>query len=1062
MRSTHRSPWLGVVLIILSAQRLDSADEAIQFSEHLIASGYAYPYGIAAADYDGDGDLDLSSADYQPHNTLILFENDGNGNFTQSFIQKNDARRLERHVAGDLNGDGLLDIVIVKNLYGHLLWFENPGPARIKELWRRYVLTTELPGAYSVDLADVDGDGDLDVAASSWVLGNQFAWFENDGTPGDGEWKKHNIETGVAETRSIRFADFDGDGDADLFGSAPGAGRAMWYEQVNAPAGGSTRVGWKKHVIVSGPRPMHGDPIDMDGDGDVDVVLAMGMAARGDGGSQHVSWFENKGDLSAEVWERHVIDSEFRDAFEARARDMDSDGDIDVVATSWRHPGSVAWFENRGSSWQRHLLKNNWRSADNVLIADLNGDDRPDIVAVAEHTSYELRWWRNEGLVAPVRSVAESARRVTQTIAHQGAKAKRPANTLAAIRLGMESGVTAVEVDVRTTRDGALIVRHDSTLDKTTDGSGLVKDHTLAELRQLDAGSWFDPQYADERIPTLREALELCHGKVYLMLDLKEQDAAFNEKLAAEVQAYGDRKRLIFGVRTATQARQLRSLVSQARQLGLIPGPDMIEEFVAAGVQTIRLRRASSLDPKILARLRAQKVGFHLGVGLGTEAEVREKLALGPDSLSADDPELLVQTLTRLRGDLVPVISVEQLRPSLDELRAARRRAAHKKRRIIMNNDGNDCRNREPGTPRTTEAFLAQRATPLVGSQVDAIFYCTGGFNLYRHHTRGVTELQKVGGKGDEDWGWELGYTGPDVLAGMVSFGHRQGIEVFWSMRMNDTHDAKYPHAMSQWKRDNPECLVGQKGQTFEYGRCRWKGRWSSLDYSHPKVRDKAFQILRDVARRYDVDGLELDFFRHPIYFKPQMTGEPVTQAHRDIMTGFLRRVREMTETEAYWRGRPLLIAVRVPDSVGYCKAIGLDLERWLDEGLIDMVTGGGYFHLEPWENLVALGRRYDVPVYAGLSASRLGFPALPGDRFNRREVVGIELWRGEAARAWEAGVSGIYVFNCFNPRDTIFREIGDPKVLAGLEKTYVPKVGAIDQWVKGGEQFVKLPGAKE
>ena len=1031
--------------------------ESIQFSEHLIANGYSYPFGLAVADFDGDGDLDLSSPDYQPSNCLYLFENDGQGSFQHRYIQKNDARRIERHAVGDINRDGWLDIVIVKNLYGHLLWFENPGPQRaMKQLWPRHVLTTRLPGAYTVALADFDDDGDLDVAASSWVLGNQYAWFENDGTPADTEWKKHFIETGVAETRCLRVADFDGDGDPDLFATAPKAGVVMWYENV----GGSQEERWKKHPIDRVSRAMHGDPVDMDGDGDVDVVMAAGMPSYMDNGlSHHLYWYENSGQPAQEGWTRHVISSTWRDAFEALGADLDSDGDIDVVATSWRDPGRLAWFENIGDSqvWKEHLLKQNWRSANKPIVADLNGDGRLDIAAVAEHTSYELRWWRNEGAARPVPDLAQAARRVTQTIAHQGAKAYRPANTLAAIRLGIESGVTAVEVDVRSTKDGHLVVRHDAALDKTTDGTGLVKDHTLAELRQLDAGSWFDPKYAGERIPTLREALELCKSHVDLLLDLKEQTTEFNQALAREVRVHGDSRRTIFGVRTGEQARELRQLDGEARQLGLIPGPDAIEEFVAAGVQTIRLRRASYRDSNVLARLRSFTVGLHINVGLGAEDEVRTRLAFTPDSLSADDPELLVSNLQKLRGEeTAPVISVAQPVPTADEARRARHAAAHRKRRIIMNNDGNDCRKTDPGAPHTQEAMLARRTTPLIGSHVDAIFYCTGVFNLYRHHSR-RTELMVRATKGDDDWGWELGRDGPDVLATMVNFGQRNGIEVFWSMRMNDTHDAKYPGCMSQWKLQHPQCLVGRKGEQSEYGRCRWSGRWSSLDYEHPMVRDKAFEILRDVAVRYDVDGLELDFFRHPIYFKPQMAGEPVTQRHCDIMTEFVRRVWEMTEDQARWRGRPLLIAIRVPDSLGYCKAIGLDVERWLEEGIVDIVTGGGYFHLEPWENLAALGKRFDVPVYAGLSASRLGHPSLLGDRFNRRNVVGPEIWRGEAMQGWEAGVSGIYIFNCFNPHDPIFRELGDPQMLKKLERRYVPNPGAIDHWVKGGEQFVQL-----
>lgn len=162
------------------------AEPAIRFTEHLIADKYAYAYGIAAADFDRDGDLDLTSADYTPNNRLYLFENDSRANFKRHIIQKNDPERLERHMIGDVDGDSDLDVVIVKNLRGHLIWFENNGKPTDGQLWQRHVITTKLPGAYDVALADFDKDGDLDVAASSWRLGNQFAWFENDGTPADG------------------------------------------------------------------------------------------------------------------------------------------------------------------------------------------------------------------------------------------------------------------------------------------------------------------------------------------------------------------------------------------------------------------------------------------------------------------------------------------------------------------------------------------------------------------------------------------------------------------------------------------------------------------------------------------------------------------------------------------------------------------------------------------------------------------------------------------------------------------------------------------------------------
>jgi hypothetical protein len=401
----------GCLATILAAVIVDRAFSAqssgappVTFTEHLIADKYAYAYGIAAVDVDKDGDLDLTSADYTPHNKLYLFENNGQGDFQRHLIQENDPERLERHMVGDIDNDGDPDVVIVKNLRGHLIWFENSGAPTDGKLWRRHVITTDLPGAYDVTLADFDQDRDLDVAGSSWVLGNQFAWFENNGSPGGDEWKKHLIEKDVPETRTMRAADFDRDGDADLLGTARKGRTVLWYENIRAES-----VAWKRHSIDdTSVCPTHGNPADMDGDGDMDVVMALGFYYRPDADDPHAShtaeenrivWYENSNPTEG-PWRQHVIKKGFNDAFEAIASDLDRDGDIDVAATSWRNPGRVAWFENAGDpkgTWTEHTLKEHWPSANQVIIADLNGDAWPDIAACSEHGSYEFRWWRNEG-----------------------------------------------------------------------------------------------------------------------------------------------------------------------------------------------------------------------------------------------------------------------------------------------------------------------------------------------------------------------------------------------------------------------------------------------------------------------------------------------------------------------------------------------------------------------------------------------------------------------------------------------------------------------------------------
>jgi glycerophosphoryl diester phosphodiesterase len=94
-------------------------------------------------------------------------------------------------------------------------------------------------------------------------------------------------------------------------------------------------------------------------------------------------------------------------------------------------------------------------------------------------------------------------------VGHRGAKANAPENTLAAFRRAHAEGATWVEFDAKLTADGEVIVMHDATLERTTDGKGNVAEKTLAELKRLDAGGWFAPEFKGERIPTLVEAMAL-------------------------------------------------------------------------------------------------------------------------------------------------------------------------------------------------------------------------------------------------------------------------------------------------------------------------------------------------------------------------------------------------------------------------------------------------------------------------------------------------------------------------------------------------------------------------
>ena len=384
------------------------------------------------------------------------------------------------------------------------------------------------------------------------------------------------------------------------------------------------------------------------------------------------------------------------------------------------------------------------------------------------------------------------------------------------------------------------------------------------------------------------------------------------------------------------------------------------------------------------------------------------------------------------------------------QMKAQRKQAARRRRRIIFNHDGGDfpyCRE------ATVEEVLRINMTGLAGSQVDTVFLSTSaaGCDMYSHNT-------KVAHVYEDDAGIIKGLIdqGTDILQIMVEHSHANGMEIFSSFRVNDEHDAWIGGQTSQWKRSHPEYVMGMRDNPPPHG------PWSALDYARPEVRDRFFNSIRDVCERYDVDGLELDFFRQLLCFKKHVWGGQLGQEEIDIMTGYLRRIRSMTDEVGRKRGRPLLIAARVPDCPDYARELALDIEGWLAEDLMDIMVVGGYFWLRPWEQSVELGRKYDVPVYPSLDGSRLGAVDPEAGNIRRSD----EAYRAHAANAFRAGVDGIYVFN-FNymrdPSHRIWREIGDPQTLRGLDAIYHLNVMGTgfpntDHYVRDGRKYVQIP----
>ena len=238
---------------------------------------------------------------------------------------------------------------------------------------------------------------------------------------------------------------------------------------------------------------------------------------------------------------------------------------------------------------------------------------------------------------------------------------------------------------------------------------------------------------------------------------------------------------------------------------------------------------------------------------------------------------------------------------------------------------------------------------------------------------------------------------------------------------------------MTVWKRTHPEFMVDTRGTLPEF-----ELYTTAQDFSHEAVRRRKIEIIEEICQRYDVDGFELDYIRHPVLFSRRMRGEPCTVDEIDIITSMMEKIRSLTDAAAKRRGRPLLIAARVPDTFGTCLDNGMDVVTWLEEDLTDLlIIGGGY---APWslpvETWVEAARPYGVPVYPCVN---LGKESLP-------------LVRGLASNWYRAGVDGLYFWNLGTPFEfmtgdqlietrgrcyTCVHEVGDANMLVGKDKLF-------------------------
>ena len=231
----------------------------------------------------------------------------------------------------------------------------------------------------------------------------------------------------------------------------------------------------------------------------------------------------------------------------------------------------------------------------------------------------------------------------TEIMAHRGAAAAAPENTLAAINRAIDSGAQWVEIDVQETADGQIVVIHDSDLKKIGGSALTVAGSTLEQLQQVDIGSWFGPEFADQRIPTLEEVLELCKGRIGVNIELKYygKQVRLEERVAEIVERSGMVDQVVFMSLSYDGIQTLRSLRPDWK-VGLLSSV-AIGNLADLDVDFLALNgRAASRHMIRQAHKRGKQVFVWT---VNDPVAMASMIGRGADALITDEPALAVTVL---------------------------------------------------------------------------------------------------------------------------------------------------------------------------------------------------------------------------------------------------------------------------------------------------------------------------------------------------------------------------------------------------------------------------------
>ncbi len=230
-------------------------------------------------------------------------------------------------------------------------------------------------------------------------------------------------------------------------------------------------------------------------------------------------------------------------------------------------------------------------------------------------------------------------------IVHRGASSYAPENTFAAFDLAVRMGARHIELDVEATRDGHIVVIHDDTVDRTTDGFGPVTGHTLEALQALDAGSWFGGEFAGERIPLFDEVLRRYKGRAHLHTEIKGRSTYLSQRTADLVRQHSMVDQVTITSFQKARLEEIRGYAPELTAGWLLP--EVSDAAIAQG-HDLGLRQICPRAPTVTAGLvsRLHTEGFVVRAwGVDTEALMRQVVEAGADGMTVNFPDKLLAFL---------------------------------------------------------------------------------------------------------------------------------------------------------------------------------------------------------------------------------------------------------------------------------------------------------------------------------------------------------------------------------------------------------------------------------